>query len=166
MASTDASFADSVQATVNIRMETLREVLIGQMNPLERRLEILSSRQSLISGISAAPLADNSPEDRTGGSVFEQKASRTEPADSVKIEAESPSEDGLRVANYLAEKHSDAETIALSSEDTIEVREAPGGTFMVDVNDVLQREFDEGSESSIQASSVPSMSTASAENPS
>jgi hypothetical protein len=157
-------FATSFQDSLDIRMQTLQEVLMGEMNPLDRRLELAKRRQRIVFGAAGNPLTSTSFESEANESnldeELEQETSGFETADGVEIEVESPSEDELRVANFLDEKHSDADTIALLSEDTIEVREAPGGTFVVDVTEVLEREFGESSGSSTQASSVPSMSTA------
>lgn len=161
------SFTAPIQHSLDFRMETLQEVLMGQMNPLERRLELAGRRQRIIFGAAGSPLASSSLEseadESSSNEVPERETSGFETADSVEVEVESPSEDELRVANFLAETHSEAETIALSSGDTIEVREAPGGTFSLDVTEVLERELGEVRESETMASSTPSMSTAAAE---
>jgi hypothetical protein len=155
----DTGFAKSLQDPLDFRIQTLQEVLTGEMNPLERRVEIVRHRPGIVFGrtkisLGSSPLKESSIEE------FEQEGSRLEIADSVKIELESPSEDELRVANFLDEKYPQAKSIALSSEDTIEVPEAPGGTFRVDVSEVLQREFGEDPGTQNMDSSVPSMTTA------
>jgi hypothetical protein len=168
----NAGFTNTLQDSLDFRMQTLQEVLMGEINPLERRLELAGRRPGIVFGatgdsLGGSPLGGSHQQSSVGGSGSiekpEQERPQSETVDNVEIEVESPSEDELRVANFLAEEHSEAEKIALSSEDTIEVREAPGGTFKIDVTEVLEREFDESSGSSTQASSVPSMSTAVAE---
>jgi hypothetical protein len=163
----NTGFANSFQESLDLRMETLQEVLMGDMNPLERRLELAGRRPGIVFGAPESPLGGSPQQSSVGESnsieESERERSESETVDSVEVEVESPSEDELRVANFLAEKYSEAEKIALSSEDTIEVREAPGGTFKIDVAEVLEREFGADSESSTQDSSVPSMSTAVAE---
>lgn len=124
---------------------------VDQESDLEEQRVLLGVVLKTVKSVKTIPLRNQSG---TSGS---------ETADRVNIEVESPSEDELRVANFLAEEHSEAETIALSSEDTIEVREASGGSFKIDVTEVMEREFGESSGPSTQASSVPSMSTAVAE---
>lgn len=160
----NTGFANSLQDSLDFRMQTFQEVLMGEMSPLDRRLELARRRPGIGFGGTGSSLG-GSPQNSQAGednSIEEPERDRSgsETSDSVEVEIESPSEDELRVANFLAEEHSKAETIALSGEDTIEVREAPGGTFKVDVTEVLEREFGEDSRSSTQASSVPSMSTA------
>jgi hypothetical protein len=155
----DTGFAKSLQDPLDFRMQTLQEVLTGEMNPLERRVEIVRHRPGIVFGTTKISLG-GSPLKGSSTEGFEQEGSRLETADSVKIEVESPSEDELRVANFLDEKYPQAKSIALSSEDTIEVREAPGGTFRVDVTEALQREFGENPGTQNMDSSVPSMSTA------
>lgn len=163
----NAGFANIFQDSLDFRMQTFQEVLMGEMSPLDRRLELAKRRPGIGFGGTGSSL-DGSPQqgdldESNSTEEPERDRSGSETADRVNIEVESPSEDELRVANFLAEEHSEAETIALSSEDTIEVREAPGGSFKIDVTEVLEREFGEGSGTSTQASSVPSMSTAVAE---
>jgi hypothetical protein len=163
----NAGFANSFQESLDLRMETLQEVVMGQMSPLDRRLELAGRRPGIVFGAAGSSLAGDSP----SGSIDETETpersdrehSKSEPADSVEVEVESPSEDELRVANFLAEEHPEAEAVALSNEDTIEVREAPGGTFVANVPEILEREFGENSEVENSDSSVPSMSTAAAE---
>ncbi|MFC7250184.1 hypothetical protein ACFQJ5_10080 [Halomicroarcula sp. GCM10025324] len=163
----NAAFANSLQDSLDFRMQTFQEVLMGEISPLDRRLELAGRRPGIVFGATGSSLGGSPQNSRVGedNSIEEPERVRSgsETSDNVEVEVESPSEDELRVANFLAEEHSEAETIALSSEDTIEVREAPGGTFVVDVAEVLEREFGEDSGSSTQASSVPSMSTAVAE---
>lgn len=154
----DTGFAKSLQDPLEFRMQTLQEVLTGEMNPLDRRVEIVRHRPRIVFGRTKISLG-GSPLKGSSTEGFEQEGSRLEAADSVKIEVESPSKDELRVANFLAEKHPQAKSIALSREDTIEVQ-APGGTFRVDVSEVLQREFGEDTGTKNVDSSVPSMSTA------
>lgn len=163
----NAGFANPLEDSLTVRMETLQEVLMGEMSPLDRRLELAGRRQGIVFGAAGNQLASSSleseAEESSSDSEPEQESSGFETADSVEVEVESPSEDELRVANFLAEKHADAETIALLSEDTIEVRGGPGGTFIVEVDDVLEREFGEDSKIRTEESSVPTMSTAVAE---
>jgi hypothetical protein len=159
----NAGFAASLQDLLNHRKATLQKVLMGQMNPLERRLELAGRRPGILFGTTGKSLVSDSLESTTGEKNStdgpEEKPSGTETAGSVKIEAESPNEDELRVASFLAEKHSDAETVVLSNEDTVEVREESGGTFIVEVDEVLDREFGESETESVSSGS-PSMSEA------
>lgn len=163
----NAGFANSLEDSLAHRMETLQAVLIGEMNPLERRLELAGRRPGIVFGAVGSPLGNGSPQSSTDESSSNEDPKRDssglETADSVVVEVESPTEDELRVANFLAEKHSDAEAVALSNSDTVQVREASGGKFSLDVTEVLEREFGEVGESETTASSAPSMSTAAAE---
>jgi hypothetical protein len=163
----DIGFTTSLEDALTVRIETLQEVLMGQMNPLERRLELAGRRQGIIFGAAENPVASSSLESESDESRSKEKPEREssgfETADNVEVEVESPSEDALRVANFLAEEHSDAESIVLSSEDSVEVRQESGGSFVVNVTEVLEREFGEDRDSETTASSAPSMSTAAAE---
>jgi len=163
----NAGFANPLEDSLTVRMETLQEVLMGEMSPLDRRLELAGRRQGIVFGAAGNQLASSSleseAEESSSDSEPEQESSGFETADSVEVEVESPSEDELRVANFLAEKHADAESIVLSSEDSVEVRQESGGSFLVNMTDVLEREFGEDRDSETTASSAPSMSTAVAE---
>ena len=163
----NAGFANIFQDSLDFRMQTFQEVLMGEMSPLDRRLELARRRPGIGFGGTGSSLGGSPQNSQVGedNSIEEPERDRSgsETSDSVEVEVDSPTKDELRVANFLAEKHSEAETIALSSEDTIEVREATGGSFKIDVTEILEREFGEGSGTSTQASSVPSMSTAVAE---
>jgi hypothetical protein len=158
--------AEYFEDPLNFRLKTLQEVLMGQMTPPERRFELAQRRRKMLFG-AGVPLAGGSPKRRTeqGSSTEEPEpnSSGFKTADSVEIEVESPSEDEIRVANFLAEEYPDAEAIALSGEDTLEVREAPGGTFVVSATDVREREFGESSETETVEAPIPTMSTAATE---
>lgn len=167
LGASNSGVGDSIRESLDFRMKTLRKVLRGRMSPLERRLELAGRRPGVVFGGTKDSLSSlsrrESVERSDSNERSEQKGSGYETADNVEIEIESPSEDQLRVANFLAEKHSEAETIALSSEDEVEIREGPGGTFVVEVSEILDRELKENTEAEYTDASVPSMSTAAAE---
>ena len=166
----ESVFAAPLQDALEHRMETLQAVLMGEMNPLERRIELAKRRPGIVSRATADQVTKSSLEDEVDeGSSDEQDEQEDKSeqdslgfktADSVEVRVESPGEDQIRVANYLAEKYSDAKSIAISSENSVEVRQKYRGSFLVDVADVLEREFDEDRGSETTDSSAPSMSTA------
>jgi hypothetical protein len=154
----------SAEDPLDHRLETMQKVLTGQMSPIERRIELVGRRRSLAFGAVTALFDSQLPSDEEveAGSEKQDKQGESEfdTAENVKIEVESSDSDKIRLANFLAEKHSDAETIAVVDPDTIEVRGAPGGTFSVNVSEALESESDESREAESVVSPTPSMGAA------
>jgi len=154
----------SAKDPLNHRMETMQKVLMGRMSPIERRIELVGRRRRLVFGAVDSLFDSRLPSDEEveAGSEKqdEQEDAEFDTAENVKIEVESPNSDEIRLANSLAEKHSDAETIALAGPDTIEVRGAPGGTLSLKTSEALKRELGKDREVESVASSIPSMSAA------
>ena len=166
------------------RIETLQAVVTGKMSPLERRIEIAKHRSRVFSRTTGSQVAKSSSDEVKLSSSeeqydqseqskqseqseqieqSEQNSNGFNTADSVEVRVESPSDDQIRVANFLAEKYPEAKRIAIISEDNIKVSEPSGGSFTLDVSKVLSREFGESNGSETKGSSTPSMSTAAAE---
>lgn len=177
-------YATVLGRSIDLRVETFQKVLSGEMTRLERRLKIARQTQEIVfRGIRSYPdnttvkndvdklssdsdqpdvnLEQHEPqesisEDHAGEESVDPKA-----ASKVEIEVDSATEDEIRAANLLTEKHPGAETVAILDDGSIEVRDTPGGTFAISATDALHSESNEYPET--QESSVPSMSTAAAE---
>lgn len=165
--STDSN-ADSglLQNGFGFRLSSLQEVVAGRMTPLERRIRIAQRRPNLFLGrLDSSPGHSATPEvEQDGGNDEEpeQESDSVKPVEKVEVDVSSPTEDELRAANTLAEKHADAEAVRLLPDGKVQLREATGGTFTREVSDVLERELGEKRSPGTTAS-VSSMSVAAAE---
>lgn len=176
-------YAAALGRSINLRIETFQKVLSGEMTRLERRLKVARQTQEMVfrnnrsypdktivkddvdkrSSNSDQPdvnLEQREPKESSSEDHADEESTGPKAASKVEIEVDSAAEDEIRAANLLAEKHSGAETVAILDDGSIEVRDTPGGTFVVNATDALQSESNEQPET--QEASVPSMSSAAA----
>ena len=160
--------------SIGVRQSTLREVLAGHINPIERRVKIVKRRRNLLIGrpdigSSSATIEIDSDDLDTVG---ESEDTESEPDDSkesesefgvvplgdVEVAAESPTDNEIRAANAVAREHPDAQSVVLSEE--IAVTQSSGTQFELEVKDVLEREFGIVHNAEKPDRSTPSMSEA------
>lgn len=160
----------TLRRNVDLRIRTLEELVAGRRNPLDRRTAILQRRSNLVSAVggrrsTTAGATDQSDEqtdtDEAEGRAEGNKADDPDIDlnDKVEIEVNSPTEEELRAANKLAEKHEVADAITVVDENRVRVESDPGTTFTVRVAEVLGRDV-ESSEPNTVSSGTPSMAEA------
>lgn len=163
----DATVLRTVRRNIDLRIRTLEDVIAGQKTPLDRRASIIDRRRSLLSEVrtnASATLRDDGSDQSDETNDGEQSESDSPDIDTdseVNIEVSSPTEDELRAANLLAEKHEDAEGIAIVEEGRIQVQNGSDTTFSMEVREVLDQRLSQ-SETSTVPSSIPSMADAAA----
>lgn len=156
------------ESGMSMRQTTLQKVLAGQMNPIERRLELLERRRSRLlerdqSAVDASASEGDTVED-DAREVDEQSDDDGDefplpPSKGVEITAESPTKNQIRSANAVAAKYPNSENVVLTEKGTIRVDQS-GGNFELEVRDVLERELGIVYGSGTTDSSAPRMSEA------
>jgi hypothetical protein len=158
-----AGSATPLQDSLNVRIETLQQVLMGEMTPQERRVGLAERRRLTAFRATGSPLTSRTTEKNdtvVSEEEPEQESPEFETADSVEIEVGSPSKDDIRVANFLASKYPDTDGIILSEEGVIKVREPSKDEFLVDVSKMLEEDFGVFKISKTVETSTPSMTVA------
>jgi len=160
--------------SIGVRQSTLREVLAGHINPIERRVKIVKRRRNLLLGrpdigsssatieIDSYDLDTGRESEDTESEPDDSKESESEfgvvPLGDVEVAAESPTDNQIRTANAVARKNPDAESVVLS--DEIAVTQSTGTRFELKIRDVLEREFGVVDNAERPERSTPSMSEA------
>jgi len=158
--------------SIGVRQLTLQKVLLGSMNPIERRVKIAERRRNLLFGcpdIGSSSSIEIEPDDldteeseatesETDNSEENESGSGVVPLDDVEVKAESPSDNEIRTANAIAMKYPEAESVVLS--DEIRVTQSTGTQFELKIRDVLEREFGVVDNVERPEQSTPSMSEA------
>jgi hypothetical protein len=157
---------------IGIRQSTLQEVLLGEMGPIERRAKIINHRRNLLFGRPDVGSSSSTIEIESNGANEDSEAETNEreqenevdekpavmPLGAVEIAAESPTENEIRAANAVAQKHPDANKVVLA--DQIRVSQSPGTWFELEIRDVMEREFGIVDDTASPDRSTPSMSEA------
>ncbi|WP_152024118.1 hypothetical protein [Natronomonas moolapensis] len=134
--------------SIGIRQSTLQEVLLGDMSPVERRAKIINRRRNLLFGrpdlgsssgtieIEADKLDKEAEDENDEG---EEESSEDQkpavlPLDPVEVEAESPTDNEIRAANAVAQRHPEAESVVLA--DQIRVTQSSGNWFELETGTV------------------------------
>ena len=159
--------------SIGVRQSTLQEVLEGNMNPIERRVQIVKRRRELLLGrpdigssstieIESDDIDTDEESESTESEPDKSEENESEsvavPLDDVEVEAESPSNNEIHAANAIAMKYQDAESVVLS--DQIRVTQSTGTQFELDIKNVLEREFGIVDNAERPDRSTPSMSEA------
>lgn len=159
MLSSNPPLIDFVQEGLRTRRETLSEVVTGRKGLIERRLEIVDRRQSLILESDSDPqnktaeirLNEESKNDKSN-----QGSSGVDPSHNVEVRVDSPTDEEIRAANNLSEDCPDAKRVVLSDR-LIEVHKPTGDISSMKVDRMIQKES--GSKSTTNETSTPSMSS-------
>jgi hypothetical protein len=153
--------------SIGIRQSTLQEVIQGDLNPIERRVKIISQRRNLFLSHVGMNMTGNTVEieskvdNQTEADEIDEEASNdtqqgVSPADNVHVAKDSPREDEIIAANAVSQRHPEAEKIVLS--DEIRVSTSSGGRFDLRIEEVLEKEFGLVDNTDTTELSTPSMS--------
>jgi hypothetical protein len=165
----EASVFRYFEDSISIRQLTLQEVIQGDLNPIERRVKIISRRRNLflnhvgmnVTG-DTIEIESNVDDQTEDGEIDEESKSDTQqgvsPADNVRVAKDSPREDEIIAANTVSQRHPDSEKIVLS--DEIRVISSSGSRFDVRIKEVLEEEFGLVDNTDTTELSTPSMSEA------
>lgn len=155
--------------SIGIRQSTLQEVIQGNLNPIERRVKIISRRRNLFlnhvgmnvtgGSIEIESNVDNQTE---ADEIDEEPTNDTQqgvsPANNVRVVKDSPRKNEIIAANAVSQRHPDAERVILS--DEIRVSTPSGSRFDVKIEEVLEEELGLVDNTDTTELSVPSMSEA------
>lgn len=156
--------------SIGIRQSTLQEVIEGDLNPIERRVKIISRRRNLLlSHVGGMNMTGNTVEieskvdNQTEADEIDEESSNdtqqgVSPAAKVRVAKDSPREDEIIAANAVSQRHPEAEKIVLS--DEIRVSTSSGGRFDLRIEEVLEKEFGLVDNTDTTELSTPSMSEA------
>ena len=162
MISNNPSLLNFVQEGIEVRRETLEEVMMGRKGLLERRFEILDRRQSTFLEKRERPSTKppkTQQNENVKGDTDHQGSPKIEPFQNVEIPSDSSTAEEIRAGNAVAEKYPDAKEVRLE-DDMIAVDKGNGTTAYLKTARVLRRELGEDQNNGTSTAPIPSMEAA------